>query len=162
MMKRKLDANDIPAPSEEPKEVKEKATFATFGLDSRILQAIAKENFQAPTLVQTKAIPLALNGHDILARAKTGSGKTAAYLLPILNSVLKRKQVRSLLICSKNPANTYSLLERNALPPLSSYRLANLQSKSLRQLTPFLHFVQSIYEPSISHKKSLTQCNDPS
>lgn len=160
-MKRKLNANDIPAPSQETKEVKEKATFATFGLDSRILQAIAKQNFQAPTLVQTKAIPLALDGRDILARAKTGSGKTAAYLLPILNSILKRKEVRSLLICLKNPADTYSLLQRNAPPPSSSYRLVNSQSKLLKRLNLFLRFAQRIYEPSISRKKSLMQCNDP-
>lgn len=96
-MKRKLDVNDVPAPAEVVDEVvnksKEDASFASFGLDSRLLQGISKQNFQTPTLVQTKAIPLALEGRDVLARAKTGSGKTAAYLLPILNSVLKRKQV---------------------------------------------------------------------
>jgi ATP-dependent RNA helicase DDX56/DBP9 len=91
-MKRKLDANDVPVPAELVEE-KGVVTFATFGLDSRLLQGISKQNFQTPTLVQTKAIPLALEGRDVLARAKTGSGKTAAYLLPILNSILKRKQV---------------------------------------------------------------------
>lgn len=93
-MKRKLDANDTPTPTADAKGQKEDATFASLGLDSRLLQGIAKLNFQAPTLVQIKAIPLALEGRDVLARAKTGSGKTAAYLLPILNSILKRKQVR--------------------------------------------------------------------
>ncbi len=102
-MKRKLDANDVPAPAEEvepePKAAaevqskKDTATFAALGLDSRLLQAITKQNFHAPTLVQRKAIPLALEGRDVLARAKTGSGKTAAYLLPIIHSILKRKQV---------------------------------------------------------------------
>merc|ERR1712093_857499 len=85
-MKRKLDANDVP---------KTDGSFAGLGLDSRLLQGITKQNFQTPTLVQNKAIPLALEGRDILARAKTGSGKTAAYLLPILHSVLKRKQTSS-------------------------------------------------------------------
>lgn len=100
-MKRKLDVNDVPAPAEaeEPKkdEVetrKEDVTFASLGLDPRLLQGIVKQNFHTPTLVQSKAIPLALEGRDVLARAKTGSGKTAAYLLPIIHSVLKRKQVR--------------------------------------------------------------------
>lgn len=92
-MKRKLDANDVPAPSAEVKAKKEDTTFAALGLDSRLLQGIAKQNFQTPTLVQSKAIPLALEGRDILARVKTGSGKTAAYLLPILHSILKRKSV---------------------------------------------------------------------
>jgi ATP-dependent RNA helicase DDX56/DBP9 len=92
-MKRKLDANYVPAPAEEIKGNREEATFASLGLDPRLLQGIAKQNFKTPTLVQSKAIPLALDGQDVLARAKTGSGKTAAYLLPILHSILKRKLV---------------------------------------------------------------------
>lgn len=93
-MKRKLDVNDVPVPATEVDDKQEDVTFAGLGLDFRLLQGITKQNFQKPTLVQSKAIPLALEGRDVLARAKTGSGKTAAYLLPILNSVLKRKQVR--------------------------------------------------------------------
>lgn len=92
-MKRKLDANDIPVPTTEVGVQQDDATFAGLGLDSRLLQGITKQNFQKPTLVQSKAIPLALEGRDVLARAKTGSGKTAAYLLPILHSILKRKHV---------------------------------------------------------------------
>ncbi|CZS91385.1 probable ATP dependent RNA helicase [Rhynchosporium agropyri] len=91
-MKRKLDINDVPVPAAEVEGQKPDVSFAGLGLDSRLLQGITKQNFQNPTLVQSKAIPLALEGRDILARAKTGSGKTAAYLLPILHSILKRKQ----------------------------------------------------------------------
>lgn len=57
-----------------------------------MVQAIAKQNFEKPTLVQRTAIPLALDGQDVLAKAKTGSGKTLAYILPVLQSILKRKQ----------------------------------------------------------------------
>ena len=92
-MKRKLDSNDVPAPVDEVVKAKKVTSFADLGLDSRLLQGIAKQNFEKPTPVQIKAIPLALEGRDVLARAKTGSGKTAAYLLPILQSVLKRKEV---------------------------------------------------------------------
>lgn len=92
-MKRKLDANDVPVPAEESDTPKNNASFASLGLDARLLQGIAKQSFQSPTLVQSKAIPLTLEGRDILARAKTGSGKTAAYLLPIIHSILKRKEV---------------------------------------------------------------------
>ena len=67
--------------------------FHELGLDTRLLQAIAEQNFNAPTPVQAKAIPLALAGKDILARSQTGSGKTAAYVLPILQSILQRKAV---------------------------------------------------------------------
>lgn len=47
-------------------EVDANANFAAFGLDPRLLQGIAKQNFSYPTLVQAKAIPLALEGRDIL------------------------------------------------------------------------------------------------
>ena len=97
-MKRKLDANDVPVPAEEVGGQREENTFATLGLETRLLQGITKLNFRTPTPVQNKAIPLALEGRDILARAKTGSGKTATYLLPILHSILKHKQVRDLVV----------------------------------------------------------------
>ena len=92
-MKRKLDSNDIPVPVSEAQNGAEDMSFASLCLDSRLLQGIAKQKFEKPTPVQSKAIPLALQGRDILARAKTGTGKTAAYLLPILQLILKRKEV---------------------------------------------------------------------
>lgn len=91
-MKRKLDEND--QPTEVTSDSNEPA-FGDLGLDPRLLQAISHQGFKKPTLVQSKTIPLALDGTDILAKAKTGSGKTAAYVLPILQSILKRKQVSS-------------------------------------------------------------------
>jgi ATP-dependent RNA helicase DDX56/DBP9 len=69
------------------------ATFASFDLDARLVRALAKLKFTSPTLVQAKAIPLALKGVDILARARTGSGKTAAYSLPVIQNVLQLKEV---------------------------------------------------------------------
>lgn len=107
MMKRKLDENDAPVlaakigteTETETSNATEVApatftfTFADLSLDSRLLQATAHQNWPTPTLVQSKAIPLAIDGCDVLAKAKTGSGKTAAYILPILQAILKRKQV---------------------------------------------------------------------
>ncbi|KAJ2814752.1 ATP-dependent DNA/RNA helicase, partial [Coemansia furcata] len=55
-----------------------KATFQALDLDDRLLRALGRMKLVHPTLVQAKAIPLALAGKDVLARAKTGSGKTAA------------------------------------------------------------------------------------
>ena len=62
-------------------------------LDARILRALAEQGFARPTLVQAKAIPLALEGLDILARARTGSGKTAAYCIPLVQKILNVKSV---------------------------------------------------------------------
>ncbi|KAI9323236.1 P-loop containing nucleoside triphosphate hydrolase protein [Dichotomocladium elegans] len=67
-------------------------TFESFDLDPRILRAIAQLNFTHPTLVQAKAIPLALAGKDILARARTGSGKTATYTIPLIQKLLLSKK----------------------------------------------------------------------
>lgn len=62
-------------------------------LDARILRALADLSFTHPTLVQTQAIPLILQGKDVLAKARTGSGKTAAYGLPAVQRVLVAKEV---------------------------------------------------------------------
>lgn len=86
-MKRKLDENDQPTVEVAPTA----KTFESFGLDARLLQAISKVKYTKPTAVQTQAIPLVLEGKDVLAKSKTGSGKTAAYVLPILQSVLCKK-----------------------------------------------------------------------
>ncbi|KAL5333241.1 P-loop containing nucleoside triphosphate hydrolase protein [Aspergillus crustosus] len=94
-MKRKLDENDVPsvdaAEVEEVKQTDRTGDFENLNLDPRLRQALVKEKFSKPTPVQAKAIPLALEGKDILARAKTGSGKTAAYALPILQTILQKK-----------------------------------------------------------------------
>ena len=84
-MKRKLDDNDAPTVGGAS------TSFDSFGLDPRLLQAIARSEFPLPTPVQARAIPLALEGKDVLAKSKTGSGKTAAYVLPTLHAILRRK-----------------------------------------------------------------------
>ena len=72
--------------------------FNSFDLDNRLLRAIAKLGYSHPTLVQAKAVPLALQGKDILARARTGSGKTAAYCMPIVQKILLAKEVSCLTV----------------------------------------------------------------
>ncbi|RLN60210.1 hypothetical protein BBJ28_00003713 [Nothophytophthora sp. Chile5] len=63
-----------------------------FGLDRRLTKAVAKMRFVHATLVQVHCIPLALQGKDLLVRARTGSGKTAAFALPLLHKILQLKQ----------------------------------------------------------------------
>lgn len=67
-MKRKLNERDVPEAVGD--DVSSKSSFASFGLDSRLLQAVNREKFTAPTPVQTKAIPLTLEGKDVLGMAK--------------------------------------------------------------------------------------------
>ncbi|KAB5543351.1 hypothetical protein PHYPO_G00078070 [Pangasianodon hypophthalmus] len=70
----------------------ERLQFHEMGLDDRLLKAVADLGWAQPTLIQEKAIPLALEGKDLLARARTGSGKTAAYAVPLIQRILTSKQ----------------------------------------------------------------------
>ena len=58
--------------------------FRTLGLEARILKAIQEAGYTEPTPIQAAAIPLILDGHDVIGIAQTGTGKTAAFVLPIL------------------------------------------------------------------------------
>src|SRR5579859_524408 len=60
------------------------ATFADLGLSAETLAVIADQGFEVPTPVQERTIPLLLAGRDVIAQAPTGTGKTAAYGLPIV------------------------------------------------------------------------------
>ncbi|KAM9840992.1 putative ATP-dependent RNA helicase DDX56 [Aulostomus maculatus] len=70
----------------------ERLQFHEMGLDDRLLKAVADLGWSQPTLIQEKAVPLALDGKDLLARARTGSGKTAAYAIPVIQRILTAKQ----------------------------------------------------------------------
>ncbi|HZX32400.1 MAG TPA: DEAD/DEAH box helicase, partial [Rhodocyclaceae bacterium] len=63
-------------------------TFADLGLAPEILRAVTDEGYTKPTPIQAKAIPLVLSGKDIMGGAQTGTGKTAAFTLPILQRLL--------------------------------------------------------------------------
>ncbi|WP_179588643.1 DEAD/DEAH box helicase [Pigmentiphaga litoralis] len=64
------------------------ATFDTFGLHPSILQAIVATGYTVPTPIQAKAIPVVVAGADVMGAAQTGTGKTAAFTLPILHRLM--------------------------------------------------------------------------
>ncbi|MBI5291957.1 MAG: DEAD/DEAH box helicase [Chloroflexi bacterium] len=74
--------------------------FNQFSLDPRLLAAIARAGYVAPTPIQLAALPPALAGNDLLGTAQTGTGKTAAFVLPILQKLLTgpRGRLRALII----------------------------------------------------------------
>ncbi|MCB0338180.1 MAG: DEAD/DEAH box helicase [Bdellovibrionales bacterium] len=75
-------------------------SFKEFRLDTRIEQVLESEGFDTPTPIQKEAIPVLLKGEDVLGLAQTGTGKTAAFVLPILQklSVAKSREVRALIL----------------------------------------------------------------
>ena len=74
--------------------------FSSFGLHADLLRGVKELGFAKPTPIQEESIPPALAGKDLLACAMTGSGKTAAFLLPILNRLMgkKRGTTRALIL----------------------------------------------------------------
>ena len=70
--------------------------FEELNLAPAILQAVQEQGYDTPTPVQAQAIPIVLAGHDLLAGAQTGTGKTGAFLLPIMSRYLNSRVVCSL------------------------------------------------------------------
>ena len=66
-------------------------TFEKLGLSEEILRAVREQGYDTPTPIQAQAIPVVLNGHDIMAGAQTGTGKTAGFTLPILKLLQQEK-----------------------------------------------------------------------
>lgn len=73
-------------------------TFGDLGLDDRLLQAVDALGFESPTPIQAEAIPRLLTGVDLVGRARTGSGKTAAFGLSLLQRITRDAKVRALVL----------------------------------------------------------------
>jgi superfamily II DNA/RNA helicase len=72
--------------------------FERFGLSETISKSLAKMDYKEPTPIQEKAIPLAMQGRDILGSAQTGTGKTAAFSIPLIESVLRSSKGCALVL----------------------------------------------------------------
>lgn len=77
--------------AEPPKPV---TSFAHFGFDEQLLKTIRKSEFSQPTPIQSAGIPAALSGRDIIGIARTGSGKTAAFLWPLLVHIMDQRELQ--------------------------------------------------------------------
>jgi ATP-dependent RNA helicase RhlE len=75
-----------------------KHTFADFVIDERLKANIVKKGYTTPTPIQDQSIPVALMGRDIVGLAETGTGKTAAFLIPLIDKVLKDPTQRVLIM----------------------------------------------------------------
>jgi ATP-dependent RNA helicase RhlE len=91
--------------------------FSSLKLHPSLLQGLKELGFPRPTAIQTEAIPPALEGRDVLACAMTGSGKTAAFLLPILHHLIDKKRgtTRALVITPTRELAAQILADLNDL-----------------------------------------------
>ena len=92
------------------KKTPAKADFKSFTLSPSIYTAIVEAGFKEPTDVQQDSIPAILNGKDVLARAETGSGKTAAFVLPLLEIILRQKAAKAAKNKPLDKSNVVSVL----------------------------------------------------
>ncbi len=77
--------------TKEKEKIVEHTAFEQFDLDERLVRAVIALGYERPTPIQNQSIPLALAGEDVMGAAQTGTGKTAAFGLPILHRVLNSK-----------------------------------------------------------------------
>ena len=84
-------------------------TFTDLQLHPRILQAVAACGYETPTQIQERAIPAILNGQDVLGSAQTGTGKTAAYVLPALQLLATKKSTGKPRVLILSPTRELSI-----------------------------------------------------
>jgi ATP-dependent RNA helicase RhlE len=95
-------------------------TFEEFKLNRQLLNAVTEAGYETPTAIQQQAIPLALAGHDVLGIAQTGTGKTAAYLLPLLMKIkyAQGQHPRALILA---PTRELAMQINEAITVLAKY-----------------------------------------
>jgi ATP-dependent RNA helicase DDX47/RRP3 len=114
--------NGAETTSDEPKK-----TFADLGLREELCDACHQLKFKYATPIQTQAIPLALEGRDVIGLAETGSGKTAAFVLPILQALLDKPQALFGLIMAPTRELAYQISQQiDALGSIINVKCATL------------------------------------
>ncbi len=89
---------DVESRVENWEEVFEDETFSDLGLRASVLKGIRACGFNHPTKIQAELIPLVLDGHDVLGQSRTGTGKTAAFALPVIHSVQRAVPFQSFIL----------------------------------------------------------------
>ena len=73
--------------------------FIDLEIENKLKKSIELANFKTPTPIQSRSIPISLTGRDILGTAQTGTGKTLAFTIPMINKLIKDKQAMALIVC---------------------------------------------------------------
>lgn len=113
-------------------------SFKSLGLSEALLKAISKKGYTQPSLIQQKAIPLIIEGDDVLASAQTGTGKTAGFTLPLLH------------LLSENPKEKYKPIRALILTP--TRELAAQVYANVREYSEFLNLRSAVIFGGVNQK----------
>ena len=107
--------------------------FSKLGLSQHLVQATKKAKYSAPYPIQKQAIPIVLEGKDLLALAETGSGKTASYVLPILESLIDKspKRDRNIAVLILVPTRELAAQVEESVKVLSEFLPRRIQCKAV-------------------------------
>jgi ATP-dependent RNA helicase RhlE len=131
-------------------------SFEELGLSSEVLRAVVEEGYDTPTPIQKKAIPIVLAGHDVMASAQTGTGKTAGFTLPLLQR----------LSLSAGPGNGRPAPRKGGRPPPPPVRaliltptreLAAQIAESVATYGRYLHFKSAVVFGGVSINPQISQ-----
>jgi len=159
-------------------EEKKCVGFHEMDLDERIQKSIAKLGWMKPTLIQERGIPLALEGKDILARGRTGSGKTGVFAVPLIQRILNIKNkndgglsqcVRGVVLCPSRELSKQTTKNINELASncVGIIRVVDVGANDVEAVKPLLRdlpdiivatpgrLAQHIKEGNVELKKSL-------
>ena len=100
--------------------------FSDLGLDDQLLEVVKRTGFEEPTPIQSKTIPLVLSGIDVIGQAQTGTGKTAAFGLPLLQKIdYSRREIQALVI---SPTRELAIQTQEEIFKLGKEKLAKVQA----------------------------------
>lgn len=160
-MKRKLNEHDVPEAASSSSAKRGSSTFDDFGLDPRILQAISKERFANPTPVQAQAIPLALEGKDILGICLCWEHPVCVltHPQPAQRPALERRQ-RTFSPSYNRSSDARPIPAMSSVPPLLYlFRHGSLLAKSPKQPNHLLPFVRKTSGSRISRGRRTRKCS---
>ncbi|WP_203257840.1 DEAD/DEAH box helicase [Hyunsoonleella ulvae] len=116
-------------------------SFQSLGLSKALLRAVSKKGYATPSPIQQKAIPLVLEGKDVLASAQTGTGKTAGFTLPILH------------LLSENPKQKYRPIRALILTP--TRELAAQVYDNVKAYSEFLNLRSAVIFGGVNQKPQI-------
>lgn len=114
-------------------------TFKDFNLPAKLLQSLDRIDFKAPTPIQEQAIPVALQGQDIIGSAQTGTGKTGAFGIPLIAQLMAQPQAHALILTPTRELASQVLETLQQFIPIADIKTALLiggdaMPKQIRQL----------------------------